>query len=484
MLLLIASALLTSACDRRPDDAPVVVSVIGNTPRLADPARRRMSESERVLTGAIAQGLVRFDGTGQVEPGLAERWIVIDNGMSYIFRLREAVWNDGKPVGAAQVVTILKRAVAANSRSPLAPYLTAIDEIVVMTPTVIEVRLKRPRPDLLKLFAQPELAIARTSPPGGSGPFRLVQRARSGVLLRPADDLSLSDDDPARALKPADEVQLIGERASLAVARFAARKSDLVTGGTFLDRPLVSVAPIAPANFRVDPAVGLFGFAIVQRTGFLSDAENRAALASAFDRPRIADTVLSGAAAVDTLLPDQLDSAMAPTIPAWSGLALADRRASARQRVTSWRAGQQPPSLRMAMPVGPGATLLWAEVAATLMDIGITPVRVGPNDRSADLRLIDRIAPYDSARWYLNTACAPCSDAATTVLEQARVAGTLAERARAVALADREITADTPFIILARPLRWSLVALRLRGWQGNPRAWHPLNHLRNDPDRP
>ena len=51
---------------------------------------RPIGEPSRVLLQSTAQGLVRFDASGQIEPGLAERWIVIDNGMSYIFRLRDA----------------------------------------------------------------------------------------------------------------------------------------------------------------------------------------------------------------------------------------------------------------------------------------------------------------------------------------------------------------------------------------------------------
>ncbi|HJO63708.1 MAG TPA: ABC transporter substrate-binding protein, partial [Sphingomonas sanguinis] len=57
---------------------------------------------------------------------------------------------------------------------------------------------------------------------------------------------------------------------------------------------------------------------------------------------------------------------------------------------------------------------------------------------------------------------------------------TLAARSAAIATADAAVNADTPFIPLARPLRWSLVSGRLRQYQTNIRAWHPLNRLRAD----
>ncbi|MCI1143713.1 hypothetical protein MOP88_17710 [Sphingomonas sp. WKB10] len=46
-------------------------------------------------------------------------------------------------------------------------------------------------------------------------------------------------------------------------------------------------------------------------------------------------------------------------------------------------------------------------MAAALYAIGITPERVAMT-APAELRLVDQVAPYDSARWYLATACAPC----------------------------------------------------------------------------
>ena len=88
--------------------------------------------------------------------------------------------------------------------------------------------------------------------------------------------------------------------------------------------------------------------------------------------------------------------------------------------------------------------------------------------------------PHCSARWYLAAACVQCSDDAQAALIAARDAPDLAERARHIAEADAAMASDVAFIPLARPLRWSLVSSRLKQWQGNPRAWHPLNRLRAD----
>lgn len=478
--LALALALIGTACTPRDDDGAVVVSAIGGPPALTDPARGPLDTASRLMLDATAQGLVHFDASGQAEPGLAERWSVIDNGNSYIFRLREAEWTDGQPVTAADVVTILRRQVARGSRNPLAPFLTAIDEIVEMTPEVIEIRLKRPRPDLLKLFAQPELAVFRTRPPGGGGPFRVVQQGARTVLLRPAFDPARTADDDAAEPSAAANVRLIGERASRGIARFAQHDADLVTGGTFVDWPLVKLTQIAPANRRFDPAVGLFGLAVVRREGVLADAANRAAIARAIDRSGFAAAISPDWSATGQLLPDQLDSAASPAVAPWSQPLAPDAR-SPRAQIAAWQAANPDPIvLRIALPAGPGATILYGYVGGALLSLGIQPQRVAL-DADADLRLVDAVAPYDSARWYVAMACRPCSDEARTAIEAARDAPTPALRSTYIAEADAALARDVAFIPLATPLRWSLVALRLREWTGNPRAWHPLNHVRNDP---
>ena len=478
----IVLALLASGCNRRSDAGPVVVSAIGRVPILADVASATPGGTERVLADSVAQGLVRYDATGQIEPGLAERWTVIDDGMSYIFRLREAEWGDGERVTAGDVVKALRHQIAPGSRNPLAPFLSAIDEIVEMTPEVIEIRLKRPRPDLLRLFAQPELAVMRLRPPGGSGPFRIARATRHGALLRPAFDPTRAENDDVEAPGPEQNIDLIGERAARAVTRFVEHQSDLVLGGTFADWPLVPLAGVAPANFRIDPAAGLFGIAIVHRTGFLATADNRAALAQAIDRDALVAAFAPGWTSATQVLPDQLDSSTPPTVPGWATLSADDRHSAARAQVSAWkRQHSGAVVLTLALPKGPGATILYGFVGAALRSIGVEVRRVGERE-DADLRLVDAVAPYDSARWYLATACAPCSDDATAKLKAARDANSMSERADALAAADAAVTADSSFIVIARPLRWSLVAVRLRAWQANSRAWHPLNHLRGDPN--
>ena len=88
-------------------DGDVRVTVIGGDAAVVDPSSVPLTAPQAVLMSSAAQGLVRFDARGQIEPGLAERWNVTDDGLSYIFRLQSGEWPAGGKVTAYQVARLL-----------------------------------------------------------------------------------------------------------------------------------------------------------------------------------------------------------------------------------------------------------------------------------------------------------------------------------------------------------------------------------------
>ena len=64
-------------CDRRPAGA-------------SRPGLGPLGTADAVFLQNVAQGLVSFDASGNIVGGLAERWNVSDDGLSYIFRLASA----------------------------------------------------------------------------------------------------------------------------------------------------------------------------------------------------------------------------------------------------------------------------------------------------------------------------------------------------------------------------------------------------------
>ncbi|HWI87071.1 MAG TPA: ABC transporter substrate-binding protein, partial [Sphingomonas sp.] len=68
----LAAALVLGGCDSRAKDGVVTVSVIGERFGAPGPAA--------TVTGATSGGLVRFDREGQIVPGAAARWAILDDG--------------------------------------------------------------------------------------------------------------------------------------------------------------------------------------------------------------------------------------------------------------------------------------------------------------------------------------------------------------------------------------------------------------------
>lgn len=469
----LAALFILAACSSPQDDGPLVASMIGDGARVVDPSQKPLAPASALLLAATAQGLVRFDATGQIEPGLAIRWDVSDDGLYYTFRIA-----DSDVIDAEQVARWLRAAIGPTSRNPLKPVLGAIAEIVAVTPEVIELRLSSPRPDLLPLLAQPEMAILARGV--GTGPLRSTLAADGSLVLAPSDPRT-ADLDPAALARLRTRLHV--ERAARAVARFDRDRSSLVLGGTFADLPVARAINPAAGVLRFDPTVGLFGLAVGRRGGFAGVADNRRALSMAIDRARLTSLFGAGWRPTATIVPAGIVDRPQPATPDWIDTDLAQRRSLARETIASWTAAEgAQPVVRLAVPAGPGGRMLFALIAADWAQIGVTALPAAGGE--ADLTLIDAVAPGDSASWYLRhfecVRSIACSGEADAALDAARQAPTLALRAGYLAEADTRLAEISAFIPLAAPLRWSLVARRLSAFQENKRAAHPLDQLRSE----
>jgi MarR-like DNA-binding transcriptional regulator SgrR of sgrS sRNA len=168
-LLLLLSATL-AGCSQGVDNERVRVDVIEERPKPFNVSAVPLPLASAYLRSATAQGLVTFDEKGRVAPGLASRWIVNDDGMSYIFRLNKARWNDGRELDSQEVAQLLTRRISELKKGRLGDELAVIDRVVAMTGKVVEVRLKAPMPYLLELLALPEFGLLRRG--AGSGPMQ------------------------------------------------------------------------------------------------------------------------------------------------------------------------------------------------------------------------------------------------------------------------------------------------------------------------
>lgn len=466
---LAATALLVAGCSDE-ESGPISISAVGGEPRIVNANRDRLDPPSAILLEATAQGLVRFDAGGEIEPALAQRWIVSDDGLRYTFRLRKALWG-GRRITAEQVVARLRAAAAPASRNPLRPVLGAVDEFVAMTDDVLEISLKTPRPNFLQLLAQPEMAIVRGGE--GSGPYRAERRPDGSVRLVPVDAEAPEDDSSPPLL-------LRGESAALAAARFGERQADLVLGGTLGDLPLARAVRAPAAQLRFDPVTGLFGFAFTAAEGPFARMEIRQALAMALDRPALAAALgVPGLQARESLLPPGIEGLAQVSAPAWIRNPLPARQARAAGLLREAGGGGRL-AVRVALPEGPGYRLLFARLRRDWAAVGVETVRV-PAGSAADLRLVDEVAPAGLASWYLRRfsceASRICDPAADEMMAAARIAPDAGTRRGLLANADRILAGLGPFIPLTAPVRWSLVSPRLTGFRTNAFGRHPVGEL-------
>ena len=479
-LVLAALAAAVSACRDQPQ-GEVSVTVIGDAPTIEDPASGRLSAPDQVLLGNVAQGLVRFDAMGNIVPGLAERWNVSDDGLSYIFRLSASEWPDGSKITAQQVARALKRQLGSRSQNPIKDSMGAIDDIVAMTDRVIEVRLIAPRPNLLPLLAQPELAILRNG--HGTGPFSFSPVAGSEGTLRLLNEIISGAEEVVRR----EEVLLRGSPARQAVRAYAEGTAQLVLGGTFVDLPYAQSTRLRRNSLRFDPASGLFGLAPGARGGPFDEPDVRRLLNRAIDRERLVQSMnVPGLIARATILEPGLDGVPAPIQPAWFTVPVTERRAALRAEADRLFGGGEKPVIRIAAAEGPGADRLVRRLAADWGAIGFKVERAA-SERTADLRLIDLVAPSSSPAWFLRQfrcGVAPVCDAeADDLLTAARDAPVPAQRYALLAQAAGIIDDSVLFMPLAAPVRWSLVSPRVAGFAGNRYARHTLIELEQSPGR-
>jgi ABC-type transport system substrate-binding protein len=475
--LLCLVIVLASGCGRR-SDGPVNISVIGSKDAFVQMRGVRLTAAAQLLRAATTEGLVGFDAEGRVVPALADRWIVTEDGQSYIFRLRNGQWPDGGAITGESAATTLRRTVASLRGTPLARDLAAISEIRAMAGRVIEVRLTTPVPDLLDLLAQPELGLAWKN--RGAGPMTLSRNGDVADLAPiPPESLGLpAEEGWHQRVRP---LRVRPEPAAAAVARFDEGYADIVLGGTVDTLPLVKASGLSRGNLRLDPVIGLFGVAVVSRSGLFAIPANREAIAMAIDRDALLGefNVARWAPTTRIVSPDAADDTDAKggtTGERWTGLDLAARQRTAAQRIA--QSGNAGYAVRIALPATPGGTIIFDRLRIDLAAIGLKAVRVGETD-GADLRLFDAVARYGRVSWFLNQlSCAAgravCSPEGDALVASAMTAPDPASRATLLAQAEAEITAANGFIPFARPLRWSLVRGDITGFANNPWGLHPL----------
>ncbi len=271
-------------------------------PLLNDPATDPVG---RDLGALLFDGLVRVGADGLIEPALAAAYEIDETGTVYRFSLRhDAVWHDGQPVTADDVIFTLRALQILDQ--PGEPLLAAvwaaalIDRIDAYT---IRVTLSAPYAPFLSAARVPILPahlLTNLPPTGwatspfarqlvGTGPYRLVE-------LR--DDRAMLEANPAYfGGRPyLDRVELRFFTAPEA-AQSAFTRGDVMAYGALATPELAAVN--LPGNLRRS-TVPLDEYALLSfnlRDGPLTEQPLRRALAQGLSKDALIERVLGGMAA-------------------------------------------------------------------------------------------------------------------------------------------------------------------------------------------
>lgn len=307
------------------DDA---IFLLGGQPRTLDPALTLGGPDSPL--GHIFSGLVALDTDLQVQPELAAGWDISDDGTRYTFYLRRnAVFHDGRPVTAADVVYSWERATdPATASDTAATYLGdivgvpaklageagTIGGIDVIDDHTLEVNIDAPKVYFLAKLAYPVAYVVDRAnvtaadwehAPNGTGPFRLQAWEDDEIIV-----LARHDDYYLAPAQVAHVVYLLGP--GLPLSMYENGQIDFVgVGGSTRDRLQDPNDPLySELRTGVDMCTSYIGFNHALPP--LDDVRVRQALNLALDRERLVSGVLDGYA-----LPAQ--GLLPPGMPGYGG---------------------------------------------------------------------------------------------------------------------------------------------------------------------
>ena len=497
--------LLLAGCGdraRAPLPRDTLVRVTEDEPKGLDPQKFSDLSSLRIAAEQF-EGLTRINAAGAVEPGLALRWTVSDNGQVWRFDLRTRLcFSDGVTIDAKSFVRGLARLRAPETASPVASLFDAIERIEAPTPQRVIVVLRHPFPRLGELLAHPALAAlplhrrdwTRDRPIIASGAYRLTRWSLS-------DQISLARNPHWHdgAARVAHVIWRPVSDGLTALRLFEAGGAD--TLGDFPSARLARLRARLGSAVRVAPYRGAYYFAFNTRRAPFDDHRVRLALSLAVERDWLARKMIAtGVMPAWSVVPPGV-SPLPPQRPFWAEWPRARRLAAARVLLAraGYHAGQR---LRFAIrfnsdtdhrrtavalaamwhPLGVEAELLNSEASLHFASLRRGDFALARSGWIGDLSAPENFLAVHQRRAGPINYSGFADARYDAALARALAIADPEARARAMALAEARLIAAMPILPLWFYVSKSLVNPRIRGWRDNAANIHPSRTLWIDPD--
>jgi oligopeptide transport system substrate-binding protein len=524
MFTIMTVSIFLTGCGNRtssslhPVDQAIEESILirgnGAEPESLDPHLATSVSAGNILIN-LYEGLTRLNPeTLEAEPGMAERWDIAEDGLTWTFFLREAQWSNGEPVTAGDFDFAFRRLLNPELGASYAFMLYPIrnaeavnkgeapsDElgIRVLDDRTLELTLEKPMPPFAAMLAHwtafplPQILVEEAGAASrrdvgwmrpetfvGNGAFRLKEwqdEERITLEKNPnywqADSVSLEGAVFIPFTDPGAE-----ERAF--------RSGEIHLSYTLPRHRLNQYRENNPEVLRVDPYLESAVYAVNLSHPALQDVRVRKALSLALDRRAITQSVLYG-------VRKPAFHYVPPGIPGYtSAPSIQENEEQARTLLAEagYGGGEGMPRIGLMYPSGQDAQRVaeviqqqWLQVLGIRIDIENVERRTyfsRRRERNFDLCVFAWVGDYVDPKTYLglwvtgagNNLAGWSNAEYDRLIHAAAFAGD--ERAERLAQAEQILLEDLPVIPLYFGATQYLKDPRVKGWHANVLDLHPL----------
>jgi len=359
LFLATLAVVLVSACGEKAPSRPPcpegkLCLTIGNgsEPLTIDPHKATGTWEDRVISD-MTVGLIQSAPDGSPAPGMAQSWETSEDGLTWTFHLRDAVWSDGAPVTADDFVFSLRRILDPATASEYASLLYVIKNAQPvnegkMKPSALDVealdaktliiRLEHPAPYLTELAKhQTMYPVARHAVekwganwvrPGNylsNGPY-ILQDWRLGDYIHLKKNPRFYEADTVCV----DEIYYYPTNDAISAER-RVKRGELDANQDIQSNRIAFLRSEIPDYVRVHTYLGVTYLAFNNNHEALKDKRVRQALTMAIDRKFITDKLLRGGQEpAYTFVPPGVANYTATKLPSWASWTQEKRRVEAR----------------------------------------------------------------------------------------------------------------------------------------------------------